>query len=126
MPERNTAGLSIRTRYLLKKFGITEEQYDALLRAQDGCCAVCHRPATTFRKRLAVDHDHESGLIRGLLCLHCNRYVVGRHRRERGADLLLAAYQYLVKDYPGYRVPKKVKRLKKWKKKKKRSRQAFG
>lgn len=75
-----------------------------------GRCAICNRPATTFRKRLAVDHDHKTKEIRGLLCLHCNRYVVGRHRKGLGADLLLKAYQYLTAEYPGYLIPKRKKR----------------
>lgn len=47
---------------------LTLEQYDALLKAQDGKCAVCHQPGTN----LAVDHDHATGEIRGLLCRGCN------------------------------------------------------
>lgn len=42
-----------------------------MLRRQDGSCAVCRRPCATGR-RLAVDHDHGTGRIRGLLCFRCN------------------------------------------------------
>ena len=41
-----------------------------MFEAQGGLCAICHKPQTT--RKLAVDHDHESGLIRGLLCTRCN------------------------------------------------------
>lgn len=51
----------------------TLEQYDTLFRAQNGVCAVCKKPSS---KRLVVDHNHESGLVRGLLCNFCNRFVV--------------------------------------------------
>lgn len=103
-----------RARHLFNKFGITEADYDALLSKQQGCCAVCGRHHTAFRKRLAVDHDHRTLEIRGLLCIHCNRYVVGRHRKENGAELLRAAYAYLTNEYPGLIVPvKKKKRRKK-------------
>jgi len=82
-----------RNRYLLKRFGITDEQYFDLLRAQEGRCAVCKRTASSFKRQLAVDHDHSTGEIRGLLCLYCNRWIVGRHRRENGAELLKAAHE---------------------------------
>lgn len=58
--------------YRLKtKFGMTIAQYDELLELQGHFCAICLRPQTTNRK-LAVDHDHETGAIRGLLCHKCN------------------------------------------------------
>lgn len=49
-----------------KRFGITAEQYGALLRAQGGRCAICR--SVPRSKRLAVDHDHQTGEVRGLLC----------------------------------------------------------
>src|SRR5882672_9589375 len=105
--------LSSRARHLLKKFGITEEQYDELDRKQQGCCAVCGRHSDRFKVRLSVDHDHDTGEIRGLLCINCNRYIVGRHRREKGSALLLSAYKYLKAVYPGWIVPPKPKRKRK-------------
>lgn len=102
-----------RNTYLLRRFGITEDQYDEIYRKQGGCCAVCKRASGLFKHRLAVDHDHQSGEVRGLLCIHCNRYVVGRHRKELGADLLFNAYQYLTADYTGWIVPPKKKKKKK-------------
>lgn len=67
-----------RRRSLMAKYGITPEEYDTLLEAQGGTCAVC--PATPGRKSLAVDHDHNccpgqktcGKCIRGLLCQNCN------------------------------------------------------
>ena len=52
-------------------YGITLEQYDCMLVSQDGVCAICRKPCKTGRK-LAVDHDHKTGNIRGLLCQSCN------------------------------------------------------
>lgn len=56
--------------YYLKTYGITITQYDELLNAQGGTCAGCEaRPES---QRLFVDHDHETGEVRGLLCSSCN------------------------------------------------------
>ena len=54
----------------IRKYGLTTEQYDELLVAQGGVCAVCAEPPA--RGRLHVDHDHGTGRIRGLLCRRCN------------------------------------------------------
>lgn len=59
---------------LKHQFGITPEQYDVLLAAQDGACALCRRAPK--KRRLAVDHDHTTGVVRGLLCTPCNYYVM--------------------------------------------------
>lgn len=60
----------IRRDHLQRKYNLTLEDYSALWNAQGGCCAVCRQPED-FR-RLAVDHDHKSGEVRGLLCNKCN------------------------------------------------------
>ena len=70
------------------KYGITLAQYEAMLEHQSGGCAICERPPAA--RRLSVDHDHKTGIIRGLLCDYCNRRVVGRHTAERLRDA--AAY----------------------------------
>lgn len=58
-----------------KVYGLTAAQYDALLALQGGRCAICRaRPRS---KRLAVDHDHASGAVRGLLCSRCNHELMG-------------------------------------------------
>jgi hypothetical protein len=51
--------------------GFTAEDYDRLLAAQGGGCAICKAPPKT--RRLHVDHDHKTGAVRGLLCHRCNR-----------------------------------------------------
>lgn len=67
----------------LKKFGITEEEYEALLKRQNGVCAICKGPPDTRWKRLAVDHDHVTREVRGLLCMVCNT-MLGRLERRWG------------------------------------------
>jgi len=54
-------------------YNITPEEYDLILKFQNGRCAICDRPQRADQKRLAVDHCHRSGLIRGLLCWACNK-----------------------------------------------------
>jgi hypothetical protein len=54
-----------------KELGVSDAEYDRLLEAQDGGCAICG--ATPKTRRLHVDHDHHTGAVRGLLCHRCNR-----------------------------------------------------
>jgi hypothetical protein len=56
----------------LKKYGISTEEYENLLKIQDGKCAICSKE--DWRK-LSVDHNHETGKIRGLLCMNCNAAI---------------------------------------------------
>lgn len=60
-----------RADYLMLKYCITPEIYDAMLQEQDYKCAICLRRPTT-KKPLAVDHHHQTGIVRGLLCNNCN------------------------------------------------------
>lgn len=54
-------------------YSITIDDYNAVLRAQGGVCAICRTARVTVKsKRLFVDHCHFTGQIRGLLCNHCN------------------------------------------------------
>lgn len=80
---------------LAKTYGISLDGYQALLVAQGGVCAICKRPPRGRRKYLAVDHDHETGKIRGLLCTTCN---VGLGALSDSPDLLRAALVYLAKE----------------------------
>lgn len=53
-------------------FGISRDQYAALLAAQGGTCAICGQPPEPGERRFHVDHDHETGAVRGILCGWCN------------------------------------------------------
>lgn len=85
--------------YLYKRFGLTPDEYEALHEAQGGVCAICGQPETrTIRgitSRLAVDHDHETGRIRGLLCYRCN-YAIGSMQED--PELFSKAAEYLKED----------------------------
>jgi len=79
-------------RHLRETYGITPEQYWAIYKAQGGRCYICRR-ANGQRRKLAVDHDHATLLVRGLLCRPCNRNVLGHARDDpeffrRGIDYL--------------------------------------
>lgn len=67
-----TDPLYARKMSLKSQYGITLEDYDAKLAEQGGVCAVCGK-APSARRRLAVDHDHKTGEVRGLLCTQCNQ-----------------------------------------------------
>jgi hypothetical protein len=60
-----------RAQGLRDNYGVTLERYNELFQAQGGTCAICHRPPNPT-KSLAVDHDHQTGTVRGLLCDACN------------------------------------------------------
>lgn len=59
---------------ILYLYGLSEAEYDALLKRQGGKCAICksNKSGSDYHKRLAVDHCHKSGRIRGILCSMCN------------------------------------------------------
>lgn len=95
-PEKYAEGLrrwNLRTRY-----GITLEEYDALLTAQGGRCAICGTDSPGRRvKFFAVDHDHRTGAVRGLLCQLCNQ-ALGQWRDAPA--ILRRAIAYLEKETP--------------------------
>ncbi len=79
----------------LKKYGISLEQYNDLLRKQNGRCAICNsRPAGMqhSKTRLCVDHEHSTGKVRGLLCGGCN---IGLGHFKHNIGILKNAIKYL-------------------------------
>jgi hypothetical protein len=60
-----------RRSVLKQLYDITPEEVEQMEQEQGGLCAICHRKCLTNR-RLSIDHDHETGTVRGLLCLKCN------------------------------------------------------
>lgn len=59
--------------HLKRTYGLTLEQYNALVEAQGGMCAICGGPPNGRVKKLVVDHDHATGKLRKLICDHCNK-----------------------------------------------------
>lgn len=95
--KRRRAEYHVKNRYhvanhwLLRKYGMTLEQRDALLANQEGKCAVC-RTTTPGGKGWVVDHDHVTGKVRGILCLTCN---TGIGHLKDDVNVLKAAVVYL-------------------------------
>lgn len=85
-----------RQRWYAIKYGITLEEFEAMEAAQDGLCALCASPGTpngrSGTKRLSVDHCHETGRVRALLCNPCN---VSLGLMKESPELLRKAADYL-------------------------------
>lgn len=99
-------GREIERAYHLKKiYGLTLEQYDAMLRRQGGVCAICRKPPVLGEKPLAVDHDHKcckgsrtptcGKCVRGLLCMSCNHRLGRFERVLSDVQWTDAAFEYL-------------------------------
>lgn len=58
-------------------YGLSESEFQDLMNTQKGCCKICGLDFSVLSQRASVDHNHETGKVRGLLCSNCNR-VVGR------------------------------------------------
>lgn len=64
-----------RNQNLKNAYGITQTAFEEKLSGQNGVCAICGRKSAFKNRPLMVDHDHEYGVIRGLLCGHCNLVI---------------------------------------------------
>ena len=84
-----------RDRNLKRNYGIDLQEYNQMFAQQSGCCAICGKHQTEFKTKLAVDHCHTSGEVRGLLCSNCN---IGIGYLKDSDELFSAASQYLNKD----------------------------
>ena len=69
----NYSGLEKRDGIIRRQYGITLAEYDAMLEKQDYKCAICGNEDEVEGRRLAIDHCHSQGHVRGLLCGKCNR-----------------------------------------------------
>jgi len=78
---------------LQQRYGITIAKYDEKLEAQGGGCAICGATPEENGKRLNVDHDHETGAVRGLLCGSCNR-AIGLFQDD--PNIMRSAVNYMV------------------------------
>ena len=90
---RATQKAASHERRVQKVYGLAEGDYARLYEAQGGVCGGCGPESgrSGKTKRLAVDHNHETGEVRGLLCSDCNR-LIGRLHDNPAALQRLAAY----------------------------------
>ena len=80
-----------RNRHYKHKYGITLAQYNEMAQQQGHVCAIC-KEAETSNRNLAVDHDHSTGKVRGLLCVNCNSAL---GKLKESTTLLQSAINYL-------------------------------
>jgi len=82
---------------LVRKYGISLQDFKDLLNEQDGTCAICAIDMTAGNSKYAtVDHDHDTGEVRGLLCQRCNRQLAGLEALFK-KQILVKAMRYLAK-----------------------------
>lgn len=73
-------------------YGISIDTYNTLFKLQEGCCKVCRKHQSEFKRALSVDHCHTTGKVRGLLCSGCNTAL--GHVKDN-PDILKSLIQYL-------------------------------
>ena len=64
-----------KSKILMRKYGISLEQWQGLFDKQEGCCAICGTHQSELKQTLNVDHCHVTEIVRGLLCINCNMAI---------------------------------------------------
>lgn len=64
---------SLKNAQLKFNYGITLQDYNQMFNDQDGCCKICKRHQSELKRKLNVDHCHQTNLVRSLLCNQCNQ-----------------------------------------------------
>ncbi len=82
----------VKNKKLVDRYGITLEDYNQMFIEQEGKCAICGKHQSELQRALFVDHDHNTGEVRGLLCNNCN---AGVGYFEDKPDYLEKAIAYL-------------------------------
>lgn len=80
-----------RKTHIMRKFGITIEEYETMLLSQDSVCAICKNKCATGNY-LAVDHNHNTQKIRALLCKNCNT-AIGLFKED--INIMTNAIEYI-------------------------------
>jgi len=88
---QSVAGRKAKKRSIVRTYGLTLEDYEKMLEEQNNLCKICNEPETE-KKSLAIDHDHNTGKGRGLLCSKCNK---GIGLLRDNPELLRIAANYL-------------------------------
>lgn len=74
------------------RYNLTPDEYNKIFTRQKGRCAICGRHQSEFKKRLYIDHNHRTKIIRGLLCCNCN-FILGAAQDD--IEILQSAIEYL-------------------------------
>jgi hypothetical protein len=83
---------------LIRRFGISHDDYEVILNSQGGVCAICKKVRTDKGKQhMVIDHSHENGHIRGVLCSQCNK-ALGCFCDD--VNILKSAIEYLTEKDP--------------------------
>lgn len=98
------SSMASHARRLEDNYGIDAAEYDRILKLQDGRCAICRNQPRTIR--FAVDHDHKTGEVRGILCKRCNHDLLGGGHDDIAT--LFRAIEYLL--YPPAQVAHRPRR----------------
>lgn len=91
---KETNKASSRRYVLKKKYGLTVEKFEQMKKDRNNCCDICGLPETRMNKSLAIDHCHDTGEVRGLLCGGCNTGI-GNLRDD--PTLLIRGAEYILK-----------------------------
>lgn len=89
---KNITPEEAKNRDLKHRYGITLDEYNDLLKRQEGRCAICNIHYSAYKRKLHVDHDHENNVVRGILCTNCNR---GLGCFKDNSDFLQKAINYI-------------------------------
>jgi hypothetical protein len=81
-----------KTKWRKQGIEVTYTQYEQMIAASNGACEICGKTENQFGKGMCVDHDHDTGTIRGILCTDCN---MGVGNLKDDLDLLYKAVAYL-------------------------------
>jgi len=76
-----------------RTYGVDESQYNEMLARQSNCCAICNTHKSELKKELSVDHNHNTGKVRGLLCHSCN---LGIGLLKDSPSVVFRAHVYLI------------------------------
>jgi len=80
--KKSTKPSGLRRYWPDKTLAQCEEERERMSDKQGACCAICKKPEAHFSRRLAIDHNHKTGKVRGLLCFPCNKFKVGKFTIE--------------------------------------------
>lgn len=76
---------------------IPDKYYQSKLTEQENRCAICNKPKSKEKKALALDHDHRTNVLRGILCDDCNKSLGHMERRKINGLWFINALEYLIK-----------------------------